>query len=67
MEANASMEIIADSDTAAQSVEITLWSSASIKVEKVGKLEIPPLEIRWDQEGGASGPTPSQSSIQKKE
>ena len=47
MEANASMEIIIDSDTAVQSVEkITLWSSASKKVEKVGKLETPPLEIR---------------------
>ena len=42
--------------------KITLWSSASVKVEKVGKLEIPPLEIRyiiWNQEVGHRGNTTS--------
>lgn len=67
MEANASMEIIVDSDTAAQSVEkITPWSSASIKVEKVAKPEIPPLEIRWDQEVGHRGRHPLKAQSRRK-
>ena len=61
------MEIIVDSDTAVQSVEkTTLWSSASIKVEKVGKLEIPALKIRWDQEVGHRGPYPLKAQFRRK-
>ena len=68
MDANASMEIIVDSDTTVQNVEITLWSSASKKAEKVGKLETPPLEIRyiWNQEAGHRGRHPLKVQPRKK-